>query len=515
MRLQIGLLRFQPGWHTLLQQMGVMWTTLTDSDRLSTEDFSVLIVNGLPTSAQMKEINEFLDKGGSVLGVMGFTQFLHTGRSLRKNFTTLSPDKIRGFPLSEMLDLYMKGTQEVSTPADQFSKLISTYSVGRGTLITLPFDIDGLVRDTRAKRKNFYFIKDRLPSEIVSVVSKGVLRRLVLEILETLHHQREVPFVHQWHIPNGAETLFTFRVDSDKGNQDEVQSLFEACEAFHIPTAWFLDTKSHEHWLEKFASFGAQEVGVHCYHHATFDTVNENLSNFSKAAGLLRMNGIDPIGAAAPFGRWNESVGQAYEQLHLPFSSEFTYSYDTLPSYPWIGERESSVLQIPIHPICIGSLLRTRYTPEEMLSYFVQVVERKIFEREPICFYHHPTHAHTDVLRGIFEYLQERSIEPLSYSQYASWWKKRNAQKIEMTYDASAKRITTTQSPDPGVKWRISYPDKSEAITSLADVTQIGDLPRRRRSGSFTLPPDLGRIRSFDWRHILLALLNEWYRRTQ
>ena len=515
MRLRVGLLRFQPGWHTLLQQIGTPWSTLTDSDRLTTENFSVIIVNDSLTSSQEKEVGEFLHTGGSVLGMMGHTQSLHKGKSVRKYYATLNPSQFPGFPSSEIFDVYMKGVQEFSDSAGRSSELVSTFSVGRGTLITLPFDVDGLVRDTRAKRKNFYFAKDRLPSEIVSVVSKGVLRRLVLHILETLHHRRGLPFVHQWHIPNGAETMFTFRVDSDKGTQEDVQKLFDVCKEFNVPTAWFLDTKSHEKWLEKFASFGEQEVGIHCYHHETLDTVTENAANFSRAARLLHESGIEPIGAAAPFGRWNEAVGQAYEQLNLPLSSEFSYAYDALPSFPWIGDSESPVVQIPIHPICIGSMMRSGYSSEEMLSYFVQVIERKLFEREPICFYHHPTHHHTDVIRGIFQYLKERGIEHLSYSQYAAWWKKRNAQKTQMTYDAVAKKLTADRTPDPTVQWRVSFPDGSETITSLKNVTSLGELTKLTRTGSLALPPDLGRIRSFDWRHILLALLDEWYRRTQ
>ena len=515
MRLQVGLLRYQPGWHTLLQQIGAMWNTLTDSDRLTAENFSLIIVNDSPTSAQEKEIGEYLHKGGSVLGTMGYTQSFHRGRSVHKYYTALNPSQFPGFPPTEMLDVYMKGRQELSDSAGRRSELVPTFSVGRGTLITLPFDVDGLVRDTRTKRKNFYFAKNRLPSEIVSIVSKGVLRRLVLQILETLHHKRDIPFVHQWHIPNGAETVFTFRVDSDRGSQEEVDGLFQVCKEFDIPTAWFLDTKSHENWLQKFALFGEQEVGIHCYHHTTFDTVSENVANFSKAVQLLQKSGIEPIGAAAPFGRWNEAVGQAYEQLDLRLSSEFSYSYDTLPSFPWIGERESPVLQIPIHPICIGSMLRTGYSPEEMLSYFVRVVERKIFEREPICFYHHPTHHLLDVIKGIFQYLQHHGIEHLSYSQYASWWNKRNAQRTRMSYDESLKELTADQMPDPAVKWRVSFPDGSESIASLNNVTNLAEMKKQKLTRSFTPPPDLGRIRAFDWRHTLLALLNEWYRRTQ
>ena len=515
MRLQVGLLRFQPGWHTLLQQIGALWTTLTEADRLTPENFSMIIVNDILTSSQAKEVGEYLHNGGSVLGMMGHTQPFHKGKSSHKYYGALNPNQFSQFPQSEMFDVYMKGWQEIADSPGESPGIVSVFVVGRGTLIALPFDIDGLVRDKRSKRKNFYFAKERLPSEIVSVVSKGVLRRLVLQIIETLHHKRGLPLVHQWHIPNGKETMFTFRVDSDKGSQEDVQRLFDVCKESDVPTAWFLDTKSHESWLQKFASFGEQEVGIHCYHHATFDTLTENAANFSKAIHLLQKNGIEPIGAAAPFGQWNEAIGQAYEQLSLPLSSEFSYSYDTLPAFPWIGERESPVLQIPIHPICIGSMMRSGYSSKEMLSYFVQVAQRKRFEREPICFYHHPTHDHTDVIRGIFRYLKEHGIEHLSYSHYASWWKKRNTQKTQMTYDVLSKNLTADRIPDPSVKWRVSFPDGSETITSLNRLTSLGELTKHRPAELFTLPPDLGRIRSFDWRHILLAFFNAWYRRTQ
>jgi len=47
--------------------------------------------------------------------------------------------------------------------------------------------------------------------------------------------------------------------------------------------------------------------------------------------------------AAAPFGKWNESIQLTFENIGAAFSSEFSLDYDDLPFYPRVKERFSTI----------------------------------------------------------------------------------------------------------------------------------------------------------------------------
>ncbi len=84
------------------------------------------------------------------------------------------------------------------------------------------------------------------------------------------------------------------------------------------------------------------------------------------------------------------------------YSSEFSYDYDNLPSVPRLRHGEGT-LQLPIHPICIGSLKRHSYSDKQMIQYFENVIQRKLASSEPIIFYHHPKDGYYDVLDWLFQ----------------------------------------------------------------------------------------------------------------
>ena len=58
----------------------------------------------------------------------------------------------------------------------------------------------------------------------------------------------------------------------------------------------------------------------------------------------------------------------------LEYSSEFGFDYDNFPFFPYINNKASSVLQIPIHPIGISRLNRSHYSEFEMLKYYLKLL---------------------------------------------------------------------------------------------------------------------------------------------
>jgi hypothetical protein len=279
---------------------------------------------------------------------------------------------------------------------------------------------------------------------------------------------------------------------------------------------WFLDTKSHEEWLTRFKDFVGQEIGVHCYEHNTFSSYGRNEENLIRAASLLEKNGLHPVGASAPFGTWNPAIACAFQHLRMSFSSEFSLDYDNLPFFPVLNNRFTPVLQLPIHPICVGSMIRAGYTDKEMTEYFYRIIDKNILEREPICLYHHPTHHRWKVIEDVFHHLRSKNIRNLSYSQYAGWWRKRSSYKTQLEYDSNTRTIRTgAVDYDPTVHWRIVFPGGEESITPLRNVTQLDSLERHRQPARPSPPADIARVRGFDFRHIIMNSLDAWYKRTQ
>lgn len=499
----------------MLDQIGIDWRPISSADEFSLENYSAIIVNVIPTSLQLRALHDFLAAGGAILGVRGCTRDLSGSTQHKKYLTSLSPFQFEEFRQSEMMDIFSEGIIESKLLKGK-SHLIGIHYIGKGVLVCIPFDVNALMLDLRSRRKNFYFDKSRLASEIVATISKGALRRFLTLVLEFLHRYRDIPFVHKWYFPYGDQTIFTFRVDSDSGSQKEISELYALCGRNSIPTMWFLDTKSHEEWLARFRDFVGQEIGVHCYEHSTFSSYGRNEENLIRAISLLERNGIHPVGASAPYGTWNPAVAGAFEHLGMSFSSEFSLDYDNLPFFPVLNRRSTPVLQLPIHPICVGSMSRAGYTDKEMKNYFHRIIDKKILEREPICFYHHPTHHRWEVIEDVFHYLQAKNIRSLSYSQYAGWWRKRNAYKPRLEYDAKTRTIHTAPVDDNStVHCRIVFPRGEESMTPLQNVTRLDSLERRHQPAQPPPPADIARVRRFDFRHIIMNSLDAWYKRTK
>ncbi len=511
MRLRVGLLKANPGWEILLRQIGVSWDVVDTSRGIDPAEYAVVIANEAPGLAGKRDLLAFVEQGGSLLVTGNVLGSLRGTVLRRERYTYLLPRGEDSVPRDDILDIFTNGYRRRETASG--SGALSVEEFGKGCLCHIPFDPGRVMVDERSRRKNFYAPRRRLPSEKVSTVSRGPLRRWIAAILEHLYHRRNIPFVHAWYYPHGAATVFTFRIDSDAGTREDVEDLYRLCDSFSIPATWFLDTRSHERWLDRFAGFRNQECGVHCYTHLTFTTLGENLDNFSRAFSLMQRSGLKPCGGAAPFGTWNRSVSEAFEQLGLPFSSEFSLDYDDLPFTPWLGNRFSPVLQLPVHPVCIGSMMRSRFTAEEMQRYFVSIAERKLQQREPIAFYHHPTHRQPGVCESIFEWVLSRGIPRLSYSAYAAWWEKR-MRTIPSYRLADSSTIVSDQPVDADVYCRIAYPTGEESILPSQSRLQLSDLPKQTPPRIPELPADIGRARTFDPRHPLIDALEGWYKYT-
>ncbi len=504
MKLNVGLISPSPMWEQMLLQEGVP----SNRVELNRGDpgCSVLVVNRVLQHSERKAVEAYLSSGGAVLGFAGHLAGVckTTSRAARIDFLTSDVTGI--FSDIHLLDLAISG--EVPREANCLRTRHNEFAayagkLGGGYAVILPFDIAGMMEDRRAVVKSFYSTRDRLPTERVSAVSKGELRHVLHYALRYLHHVRNLPYVHVWYFPDGKKNVSAFRIDSDKGTKKEVDELYHLAVMNDFSMTWFVDVKSHEEWLHHFAFLAGQEIGVHCYEHRTFDSFDENLKNISKAKRKLELAGISSPGFAAPFGIWSVELAKAVDKLVFEYSSEFSYAYDTFPFYPSVDGQTFLTPQIPVHPICIGSLRKVGYTGQQMKEYFKRVIDEKLLRDEPLFFYHHPTHHYPDVVRFIFQYLEEKEIDNMTMLEFARWWQKRLKYLPSFNLENSRLGMAADSPADDSVRIRVIRPDGGETLVQpspLVDLKKLEWNPQRHRASA---PADIRRIREFDPRALV------------
>jgi hypothetical protein len=505
--IRIGITRYEPGWELLLEQIGVDWFVIPDLSDLSPSALSLLIVNSAADGHVLQSVMKYAHDGGAVLFTTGAEKQIRSRATGKQYLTFLPPQVRKEYSFSSIFDLYR------TSVLFNDSSITFTEDHGAGTISYLGLDVQGIIDDRRIVRKAFPADSHRLPTERVAQGSKNALRQLIHTHIEYLHHRRNIPFVHKWYYPDDTPTVFTFRVDSDKGTQEQIDEIYRICDEHRIPTSWFLDVHSHESWLPYFKKFTSQEIGIHCYRHVVHDSVILNKENFAEAKAALERQGLRTEGITAPTGAWNRYIGTAILELEFSYSSEFGYDYDNLPSFPFVNSSFSPVVQLPIHPICVGSMLQSGFLPSDMISYFKQVVDKKRSLAEPICLYHHPTHGHTEVFQEVFKYIHSLKIATMSYSDYALWWKRRSRNR--MTVNLNDTDVHLGGNEDEHQWARITMPDSRVTIVPALKTVNLKNIPFKIPAMTAGPVYDSSRVRRFSVRHIVQDLLDWWIKSTE
>ena len=503
MNLRVGMIGNSPGWEELLCQAGV--PVLHPVPLGSPGDsFSVLVVAGRLSPDEQAFVREYLRSGG---GILGSAEFLNTltdppGEQARLSYLMPESDAlIRGLSL---LDVERNG--RIPREANYLRTQENVYAVFAGELlggiaVATPFDPGEAMEDFRAVERYFYARQERLPSERVSRVSKNELMHFVKGGLEYLHHARDLPFACLSPFPADAFNVFALRIDTDNGTREEIDELYRISCDTNVPLTWFLDAGSHRPWLGRFTGMEGQEIGLHCFEHRIFLDAAKDEENIRRGLSAMRESGLTPGSFAAPFGFWSPDLGRAIDRAGFCYSSEFAWAYDALPQYPVTGAGRYSTLQVPVHPIAIGSLRRCGYTPAQMQQYFHRVVEAKLLRREPLFFYQHPGHRQWDVIRDLCDHAKASGAQPITLGKYASWWSARRALRPSFRLDGDSV-ITSLDAGAPesvpcDVRVHISRKEAGEVTVPLP----AGDAGRERhRIQQFVPPADIARTREFNLR---------------
>ena len=462
--------------------------------------FSAVVVSDSIDQTSLGALRDYLRAGGAVL----CSSKVYTQLSGQENITTFlrylceEPNSI----LSDigLIDLYCvcqlpKNANDIWTNKGRFSIFVGEYH--GGSIIVLPFDAGNLILDERTATKSFYSSSKRFPFERVSLISKGGIRKLVSRSLEILHHRRGLPYAHKWYYPAEDQIIFVFRIDTDYAGRNDVESLYNLALHYKMPFTWFADVKSQEGLLPLYRDMQGHEIGIHCYNHQRYRNADVAIQDIRKAIDLFRTHGLVARSYAAPYGYWNDHTAQAIESFGFEYSSEFSYDYDNLPSHPVIQGKQLNTLQIPVHPISIGSLRRLSYSEREMMSYFQGVMESKLSAREPLIFYHHPKNNHHHVLESIFNFIQAHHVKPTRMIDVASWWKLRQSAQINIELENSKLKVTAGAS-DSNVFLRISRGDDMEGFAPIQSIIHLENLQWKPRPKPLPLPEDIFHIRRFN-----------------
>lgn len=514
MNLRVGLIGHSSLWEQVLLHEGVPFETVAVPHRDDISRFSMIAVGRKLDHAERIAVEEYLKVGGSVLGCARHLEGVAGTTSREEDIEYLVGEGEALFPDVYLLDVGSHGA--VAREANHLRTQSGVSGVFAGTLgggyaVLLPFDPVELLSDYRAVSKNFYAGPERLPSERVSLVGKGELRHLLHRCFELLHHMRGLPYAHLWYYPNDERTLFAFRVDTDGGSLEEVDTLYHLARDNDIAISWFLDVKSHLSWLHRFSGMAGQEIGVHCYEHQTYTDFKNNLSNILHAKKELETAGIHARGFAAPFGIWNPELARATEEAGLAYASEFSFMYDALPFFPDADGHKFPTLQIPIHPICIGNLKRAGYTDQRMMEHFAMITNRKLMRNEPLFYYHHPSHRSWKVVEYIAGLMEHHRIPNTTLGAYGDWWRRRLEVRPAISFASNELTIRALQS-FPDVWIHLSTFDSLETWIPTDRVVGFSALHWQHRSFA-PPPPDLRRIREYDPRRVIGDIYSTLVRR--
>ncbi len=485
------------GWYILLEQIGIPFSIIDDTSDIS--KYIVIIISDDFNEHGVEGIKEYLKKGGAVLCSAKFFDKLSGQKSKKVYAKYLFEAKDSMFTGIGLVDIYSEiylhqGANTLMTDNYELALLVDEYC--GGYISVFPFDAGELILNYDTVAKSFYSTRNRLPYENVSSVSKGKIRRLVSVALEHLFHKRGMPYIHKWYFPNNLPTIFSYRIDTDFASENEVKSLLNIIDSNGIKTSWFVDVESQEKHLYLYCQMVEHEIGLHGFKHKFYNNYEKNLLNIQRALEVFELNNLKAKSFTAPFGRWSSEIAMALSKYDFEYSSEFSYDYDNLPSHRLLGNG-NELLQIPIHPICIGSLCRQGFKENSMIEYFENVIEEKYQNREPIFLYHHPKDNNERVVKYVFDKIKCLNLMNLRMIDFAQWWKRRSQANLQVSIDGERLHIIA-QGVSPDCWIHLTNPTGSEAFCPINSIVDLSNLNWVKCPIAKTIPSDLKKIRRYN-----------------
>lgn len=422
----VGILQKEFGWRQIFEQEGILYQVLNN---IPDEYDYPIVINRPLDSNEITHLKKLLNRGIGIITDFANLKNIKTGVNFKpKRVNYLLNDNSDIFDNITAIDIQYFGYENIYQ---------SDYD--KSYIIAIPFNINQALFKTRNERKPFYYPSRKFPNEITAKVSKAAIRKLVINCIRKLYQKMNLNYCHLWYYPNQMQSAFTFRVDTDFGPAKTLQATLDLEDKTNFKFTYFINTKVHPILTDNIRDFQ-----IHCYEHEVYKDYQKNYDNINKARTILEKSGIKPIGFVSPYGLWNENLAKAIEDNHLKYSSEFSLAYDDLPFFPMIENRLSNVLQIPIHPICIGRLLHAGLNKEQCLDYYKRYFQKQLQTSEPIFIYDHPHRIgqFPDTFYKILELAKRLpDIWLTNMTEFYHWWQMRLSALKQSQWNLEQDRI--------------------------------------------------------------------------
>lgn len=287
--------------------------------------------------------------------------------------------------------------------------------------------------DTEARPSTWHIGGLALTERVARFPKAAIRRRLVARVREAVVGAGGVwarlsafPFPHR--------SAFNLRVDLDEPDFDDYRRFARARRPIDDCTTHFVSTRAYGDQPAILAELRGLDTQSHGHHHVIVRDEAANLRNFQRAHAILTKAGITPTGYAAPEGRWNRGLDRAVEGLGYTFGGEFQLGYDDRPFRPWLGERFSSVLQVPVHPICEGLFIDAGvHDSKPIADHLVGVVRAAADAGEPAFVYGHPEGRlgrYPEVVASLAAAVAEDPrLWRTTLAEFARWWRWRESRR--------------------------------------------------------------------------------------
>ena len=263
--------------------------------------------------------------------------------------------------------------------------------------------------------------------ERVSRVDRARIRFRILDTLRAEIERAGGLLASLGPFPHPYRSAFNLRLDLDEPVPADYLAMAKARRPLNDCSTHFVCTSAYGRFPAILDDLRGLDSHSHGHYHVVSRDPLQNERNLQRADDVLRSAGIQPTGYAGPEGRWNLGLDSVMQGLEYEFSGEFQLGFDDLPFWPWLGDRFSRVLQIPVHPVCEGLFLDAGAVDGRPIAdHLCITIERKIAAGEPAFIYGHPERRlgkYPVILERVAETVEGRhDVWRTTQSQFARWW---------------------------------------------------------------------------------------------
>lgn len=306
-----------------------------------------------------------------------------------------------------------------------------------------PFDPFEALIDNRAGPTSWQ-VAGRSLTERVATRDKGAIRRALLERLREEIDRRGGIWARLSCFPHPYRSAFNLRLDLDETIPADYHRFARDRRPLDDCTTHFVSTAAYGDDASVIQDLKRVDTQSHGHFHVVYRDRESNRRNVERAHARLVQLGFDPVGFACPEGRWNPGLDAVIEALGYRYASDFALGYDDLPFFPWLGERFSKVLQVPVHPICEGLFVEAGLDDGRVIAeHLVRAVRSRIDQGEPAFVYGHPERRlarFPEVLDALAREVDRYDLLwRTTLTEFSRWWLWRGRRRWSVTSRGSGR----------------------------------------------------------------------------